>query len=186
MALPKDVATKKPGKKAAAVKDVAVRAVRAGRTREEIMTDVCAILAAGGSLNFAVSKVADAKTQTILDWTNKYPELSGQYTQARMRGYQFLADDIIAISDEIDVVTNSKDGGVTLQLDATAIARNRLRVDTRKWMLSKMLPKIYGDKLTTEVTGAGGGPVQIASMNLRGVSDDELKQMQEILNRTGE
>ena len=25
--------------------------------------------------------------------------------------------------------------------------RNRLRVDTRKWLLSKALPKIYGDRL---------------------------------------
>ncbi len=28
-------------------------------------------------------------------------------------------------------------------------------------MLSKMLPKVYGDKLQTEVTGANGGPVQV-------------------------
>ena len=30
--------------------------------------------------------------------------------------------------------------------------RNRLRVDTRKWMLAKMLPKVYGDKLETKIT----------------------------------
>lgn len=27
------------------------------------------------------------------------------------------------------------------------VARSRLRTDTRKWMLSKVLPKVYGDKL---------------------------------------
>src|ERR1700757_750456 len=35
----------------------------------------------------------------------------------------------------------------------------RLRVDTRKWMLAKALPKIYGDKLTAEVTGKDGAPL---------------------------
>jgi hypothetical protein len=35
-------------------------------------------------------------------------------------------------------------------LNPEAIARSRLRIDTRKWMLSKMLPKIYGDKVTVD------------------------------------
>jgi hypothetical protein len=35
-----------------------------------------------------------------------------------------------------------------------------VRIDTRKWMLSKMLPKVYGDKTEVAVTGAGGGPAQ--------------------------
>ena len=37
--------------------------------------------------------------------------------------------------------------------------RSRLRVDTRKWVLSKMLPKLYGDKL--QHTGEGGGAVLV-------------------------
>ena len=47
--------------------------------------------------------------------------------------------------------------------DATAVARNRLRVDARKWLASKMAPKKYGDKLQTELTGANGGSIQVAS-----------------------
>ena len=34
------------------------------------------------------------------------------------------------------------------------IEHRRLQVDTRKWMLSKMLPKVYGDKQQVEVTGS--------------------------------
>ena len=36
------------------------------------------------------------------------------------------------------------------------VQRDRLRIDTRKWLLSKALPKIYGDKITQEVTGKDG------------------------------
>jgi hypothetical protein len=44
-----------------------------------------------------------------------------------------MADDLIDIADE--------------QGDPN---RNRLRVDTRKWLLSKALPKIYGDRLQVD------------------------------------
>ena len=32
-----------------------------------------------------------------------------------------------------------------------AVALARLRIDTRKWMMSKLAPKKYGDKLDVEV-----------------------------------
>jgi hypothetical protein len=157
--------------------------VKARRSRESIMADVCDLLSAGGSLQGACRQIEDAKFQTILDWVEKYPELAVHYAQARARGYQLLADEIITISDEAEVAANYKGEDVTLQLDATAIARNRLRVDTRKWMLSKMLPKVYGEKLTTEITGSGGGPVTIAAVDLKNLSDSELANMQAMLSK---
>lgn len=40
--------------------------------------------------------------------------------------------------------------------DKDAVQRDRLKVDTRKWLLA--LPKIYEDKLNAEVTGKDGAP----------------------------
>ena len=51
------------------------------------------------------------------------------------------------------------DGGVSVRIDMAGIQRNKLRVDARKWVVCKLLPKIYGDK--TAITGEGGGPLQI-------------------------
>jgi hypothetical protein len=56
-------------------------------------------------------------------------------------------------------ITRAKGGKTIKVVDETAISRSRLQVDTRKWMLSKMLPKIYGDKI--EVGGKDGGPIQV-------------------------
>ena len=53
---------------------------------------------------------------------------------------------------------NDERGG--WELNGEHIQRSRVRIDTRKWMLSKMLPKVYGDKTEVAVTGANGGPVQ--------------------------
>jgi hypothetical protein len=49
--------------------------------------------------------------------------------------------------------------GTVMVVDHENIQRARLRVDSRKWILSKMLPKIYGDR--SELVGRDGGPVQI-------------------------
>lgn len=48
-------------------------------------------------------------------------------------------------------------------VDPTSVARNRLRVDARKWLASKMAPKKYGDKIEAVHTGPDGGALQIAS-----------------------
>jgi hypothetical protein len=48
-------------------------------------------------------------------------------------------------------------------------------------MLSKMLPKVYGDKVTQEHTGADGGPIAIAAVDLKNLSDEELENMNRLM-----
>ena len=40
--------------------------------------------------------------------------------------------------------------------DNTAVNRDRLRVDTLKWLMCKLRPSVYGDKTLTELTGKDG------------------------------
>lgn len=87
----------------------------------------------------------------MIDWTQAHPEFGEQYARARQIGYQLLADELIEIADDSsgDVV-ETEDGP---RPNSEFTARSRLRLDTRKWMLSKMLPKVYGDKLDLNHTG---------------------------------
>ena len=39
------------------------------------------------------------------------------------------------------------------------VDRSRLAVDSMKWLLSKLHPKQYGDKITAEIGGLGGGAI---------------------------
>ena len=121
--------------------------------------------------------------KTVSDWVYKNPDRAAMYARAREERADFLFDEIIAISDETEVEARYQNEDVKLVLDATAVARNRLRVDTRKWMLSKMLPKVYGDKVTQEHTGAGGGPITMAAVDLKNLSDAELANMQAMLSK---
>lgn len=143
---------------------------------QEVAAAICARLAEGMSLRAVCRQDGMPAASTVLAWLEDEDkkDFAEQYACARARGYQLLGDEIVEISDEeVTMVRRSKhgrigddeeDGEVEVVFDPTAVARNRLRVDARKWMLSKMLPKVYGDKLTQEHTGPNGGPLQIASI----------------------
>ena len=118
---------------------------------------VCDLIRDGKSLRAACRELELAPS-TILLWSKENKEFSEQYARAREVGYKLLADEIIDIADEKEVQVRYDGEDTILDLSPTAIARNRLRVDTRKWMLSKMLPKIYGDKL--EISGDKENPLQ--------------------------
>lgn len=51
----------------------------------------------------------------------------------------------------------------------------RVEIDARKWFASKFLPKRYGDKQTTELTGADGGPIQSANA-IMGVKPENVPE----------
>jgi Bacteriophage Sf6, terminase small subunit-like len=50
------------------------------------------------------------------------------------------------------MLASNKDGSTYTALDAEHVQRSRLRVEARKWLLSKALPKVYGDKLDLNTT----------------------------------
>lgn len=99
---------------------------------------------------------------TVRDWMARDEGRSAMYARAREDRADKLADEIVAISDELDVVTKVDGEETRLQLDPVAVARNRLRVDARKWVASKLKPRTYGDKLA--VGGdADAPPIQTAA-----------------------
>lgn len=112
-------------------------------------------------------------TSTMMLWLDgRWPEFSEQYARAREAQADKLAEDMLEIADEECTMVRSdkhgsKDddgaGNTEVLFDATAVARNRLRVEARKWLASKMAPKKYGDKIQAEHTGANGGAIQVAS-----------------------
>lgn len=119
--------------------------------------------------------------QTLSDWIYKDSDRAGMYARSREERADALADEIVSISDEQEVKANYNGEEVTLALDATAVARNRLRVDARKWAAAKLKPRVYGDKVTQEHTGAGGGAIKVETMNLKHLSDTELEAMRTLM-----
>jgi len=149
-------------------------------TKQESIGEFCAYVCAGGHMA-GFCRERGLAYQTLSEWIYKDPERAGMYAHAREERADALADEIVSISDEQEVKASYNGEEVTLGLDATAIARNRLRVDARKWAASKLKPRVYGDKVTQEHTGAGGGAIKVESLNLTALSDTELEAMRTLM-----
>ena len=130
----------------------------------ELAEDICERLADGASLN-SISKLEGMPTEaTIRRWAIADRDgFAAKYAQAREVGYLKMADELVDIADD-----NSRDVTVDADgkesVDYEVVARSRLRVDTRKWMLARMLPKVYGDKTQVELAGKDGGPLGFVLM----------------------
>lgn len=74
-----------------------------------------------------------------------------QYARACKERCEALADEIIDIADDTKNDKTIVDG--VEMTNHEAINRSRLKVDSRKWLLSKLYPKKYGEKL--DVTSDG-------------------------------
>lgn len=132
---------------------------------EPIAKAVLAMISSGMSLRQIGRRKRMPKPVTILGWVHRYPDFAVRYAHARELNLAQVAEETMEISDD---ATNdwmekyNKDGESTgWQLNGEAVARSRLRVDTRKWLLAKLLANKFGDKNTTEHTGKGGGPIEI-------------------------
>jgi hypothetical protein len=99
----------------------------------------------------------------------EHEEFSEQYARAKEESADALVEDMLDIADNaanpviVDGVPLVVEGKPVMNADAAAVAHARLRVDTRKWSASKLKPKKYGDKVTQEVSGPDGAPVQTAT-----------------------
>ena len=90
------------------------------------------------------------RAATIYCWRLDYPDFAEKYAEAKRIQADILAENIMDISDDTSNDYIVDDEGKE-RLNGEHIQRSRLRVDSRKWMASKLLPKIYGDKVQNEV-----------------------------------
>ena len=114
---------------------------------QEMADLICERLADGESLRAICSSEDMPNRATVFRWLASNDQFSDQYARAREEQAECLADEIVAISDEAEAAVKHEGEEVRLVMDATAIARNRLRVDARKWVASKLKPKKYGDRV---------------------------------------
>ena len=100
-----------------------------------------------------------------ISWLTADPQgIGARYAAARDIAYRLMADDLLQIADDSSGdVTVGEDG--TVRMNAEFTARSRLKVDTRKWILAKMLPKLYGDRVATTLENADGTPMTVAVMS---------------------
>ena len=147
-------------------------AVNGWKRSPETAAKVCELIAQGYTLR-QIAKECGAKTSSVITlWTLEDDDFAAQYARAKVRQADHFAEEIREIADEGKNDWMEREGYKTP--DHELVARSRLRVDARKWLMAKMAPKRYGD--TVAITGAEGGPVEIAISQVQRSAQSHIAQ----------
>lgn len=140
--------------------------MRAGRPTvfsPVIEDEICARIMEGESLRSICRDDHMPGQRTVFEWLDNdaHKDFRSRYARARARAAEVFEDEIIDVAR-----------AATAE-DANA---RRLQVDTLKWVMSKRAPKVYGDKITTELSGPDGGPIEVKGGGVSGLLNAALQE----------
>jgi len=124
---------------------------RPTRYSQDLADTICGELATGKSMR-TVCRAADMPAMsTVFKWLRERPDFSEQYARAKAEAADALVEEILDIADDGSndwMEVHDRDGNATgYKLNGEHVQRSRLRIDTRKWIASKLRPKKYGDRV---------------------------------------
>lgn len=118
---------------------------------------------------FKACQAAGVAHSTFLGWVNDDATLADNYAHTREDLIERIASEVMELADS--EVPETGDG----KRDWQAIQQRKLQVDSRKWLLSKLAPKKYGDRL--ELAGDKENPLQVQTIDASKLSTDVLAQI---------
>lgn len=146
---------------------------------QEVAEAICERLADGESLRDICAAENMPAKSTVFRWLSSNESFRDQYARAREAQAEYLADELLDIADDGKndwMERHNRDGEmIGWQENGEAVSRSKLRVDARKWTLSKLLPKKYGDKLEHQHSGPSGGPIPFGLVELVPAGPDDAK-----------
>lgn len=101
------------------------------------------------------------------------------YARAREMRAELMADEFLDIVDDSRndyMLKTDEDGTQRVTLDAENIQRSRLRADARKWLMAKIAPRKYGDKVEHSHGGTDGGAIKHEHSLTATMSPEEAAQ----------
>jgi hypothetical protein len=146
-------------------KSINHKSKEAQQERERKFKEIITLIESKGeSLTKATKKIGLDKKSFML-MIEKDTSLLHQYTRATEARADLIAERMVRNSHNRanDFYTDS-DGN--LKPNPVAVQRDRLILDTDKWLLSKLMPKKYGDRLTLDGEVKTGNPLTIENINM--------------------
>lgn len=119
--------------------------------KKSIFNSVIKNIEKGSALRSILKKDNMPSSQTFYKWLEEDKKKSKRYAHACEMRADNIFEDILSIADNNtkDIITD-QDGNN--RVDKDVVQRSRVMIDARKWYLSKLNPKKYGDKVDTTVT----------------------------------
>lgn len=119
--------------------------------KDECFDWIISEIESGKSLISALNTNGMPSTSTFYIWLEEDSEKSKRYARACEARELLIFDEILTIADKQGADVDEKDGIEVI--NHNVINRNRLQIDARKWVLGKMNPKKYGDKVDVTTDG---------------------------------
>lgn len=140
---------------------------------QELADRICEQLASGDSMRTVCKPDDMPSMQTVFSWLRTKPEFLEQYTRAKQEAADAYIEEMLDIADDGTndwMEYHDKDGNALgWKLNGEHVQRSRVRIDTRKWVASKLKPKKYGDKvdLTSDGERIENAPIVISEIKAR-------------------
>lgn len=135
----------------------------------EIGAAICKMIAVQGmSLREVCRQPGMPDRSTIYDWrhydSDECRQFAAHYARAREEGWENMAEELLEIADDgrNDWVDRNVGDTTIRVVDEECVRRSVLRVDTRKWVLSKRRPQTFGEATLLKLAdNKGTGPVTV-------------------------
>lgn len=157
----KKQAAKSPAKKRVVRKPMQEAPAKMGRPtiyNEAFRDAFCERVAQGESVRSICRDDDFPELKTIFRWISKHEDFRQHYDKAKEMAMYAMAEEMLEIADNGTNDVYVDDEG-KVRVDTDVIQRSRLRVDTRKWLMSKIAPKKFGDKVDVNHGGQEGNPI---------------------------
>jgi hypothetical protein len=138
------------------------------------------LIASGFSLKRACDLPGMPDPMSVRKWVVRHGEFSLKYARALLSKAQVHADEILDIADDSRndwecIIDQNGEKVYILRHDH--VKRQQLRIETRKWYLSKVLPKQFGDATLLKLADADGNKLPTAppTLVIRGIAPKVIK-----------
>jgi len=120
------------------------------KDKERIIKEVCGKVSKKGALRIILQEKGYPTYVTFYKWLDEKEERIKQYTRACDSREDLIFLECLEIADKQDSDISVDEKGKEYT-NHNVINRSRLMIDTRKWMLGKMNPTKYGDRIQKDV-----------------------------------
>lgn len=128
---------------------------------DELADEICSELSNSsiGIKTLCISRKHWPNCSTLFRWIQSNAVFREKYRQAKESQVELLVSEMLEIADDgsNDLMTFIKGDEEYSRENKEVTNRSKLRVDTRKWIAERLLPRVYGSKV--DVT-SGGEPIQ--------------------------
>jgi hypothetical protein len=127
-------------------------------------------IAAGESVSAICRDPAMPSRPTLFRWLHANEDFRNRYARATELRAEAIFDEMFEIADETSGDFVAREDG-SEAFNAEHVQRSKLRIETRKWALAKMMPKKFGDK--TLVGSDPDNPLPAITQILLAAPDDD-------------